>query len=125
VGIFKAPRISSSERENLLLSISEVVYDLTNGLLYTGDGETLGGVPVGSGVGKKTYKFVITALDISNKQITLNSIPPFPSEVELEFVGGITQLNGIDYQITNNILHWNGLGLDNFIEENDTLIIHY
>jgi len=125
VGIFKAPRISSSERENLLLSISEVVYDLTNGLLYTGDGETLGGVPVGSGVGKKTYKFVITALDISNKQITLNSIPPFPSEVELEFVGGITQLNGIDYQITNNVLHWNGLGLDNFIEENDTLIIHY
>ena len=125
MGIFKAPRISSSERENLLLSISEVVYDLTNGLLYTGDGETLGGVPVGSGVGKKTYKFVITALDISNKQITLNSIPPFPSEVELEFVGGITQLNGIDYQITNNVLHWNGLGLDNFIEENDTLIIHY
>ena len=108
-----------------MLSISEVVYDLTNGLLYTGDGETLGGVPVGSGVGKKTYKFTITALDLSNKEITLNSIPPFPSEVELEFVGGITQLNGIDYQITNNVLHWEGLGLDNFIEENDILIIHY
>ena len=125
MGIFKAPRISTTERENLLLSISEVVYDLTNGLLYTGDGETLGGVPVGSGVGKKTYKFTITSVELSNKQITLNSIPPFPNEVELEFVGGITQLNGIDYEVTNNILHWNGLGLDNFIEENDTLIIHY
>lgn len=125
MGIFKAPRISTTERENLLLSISEVVYDLTNGLLYTGDGETLGGVPVGSGVGKKTYKFTITPVELSNKQITLDSIPPFPNEVELEFVGGITQLNGIDYEVTNNILHWNGLGLDNFIEENDTLIIHY
>ena len=125
MGIFKAPRISTTERENLLLSISEVVYDLTNGLLYTGDGETLGGVPVGSGVGKKTYKFTITSVELSNKQITLNSIPPFPNEVELEFVGGITQLNGIDYEVTNNILHWNGLGLDNFIEENDILIIHY
>lgn len=105
--------------------MSEVVYDIDNGLLYTGDNATSGGIPVGSGVGKKPIKHTVTPQEILDKSITLENAPKFPNEVEVEFVGGITQLNGIDFEIQNNLLQWTGLGLDNFIEENDILIIRF
>lgn len=125
MGIFKAPRISSPERQGVVLALSEIVFDTDNGLFYTGDDATLGGLLINAGVGKKQITHYVTSLEIINKQIELSSAPAIPNEVELQFINGTSQVNGVDFSISGNFLHWDGLGLDNFIEENDILIIRF
>lgn len=125
MGIFRAPRITSAERAGVILTLSEIVFDVDNGLFYTGDDATLGGLPINEGVGKKQITHFVTSSEVDNKQIELSSIPIFPNEVELQFINGTSQINGVDFSVSENVLQWDGLGLDNFIEENDILIIRF
>jgi len=124
MAIFKAPRITTSQRMGLVLEQSEIVYDVTQNLFYGGDGVSMGGKPMGSGQSEKDV-IQLTQQDILNKSVQLSKAPTFPSNVTLLPVGGIPQLNGVDFQVSGNVVSWNGLGLDNFLEEEEVLIIQY
>lgn len=124
MAIFKAPRITTSQRMGLVLEQSEIVYDVTQNLFYGGDGLTMGGKPMGSGQSEKDV-IQLTEQHILNKSVQLSKAPTFPNTVTLVPVGGIPQLNGVDFQVSGNVVSWNGLGLDNFLEEEEVLIIQY
>lgn len=127
MAIFKAPRITTAQRTTLVLQEAEVVYDINEQIYYGGDGISLGGFPIGSNVGSSVGPEIIpiTDLDITNKYITLKKAPLNPDAVVLDIVGGIPQINGVDFRVDGNILSWDGLGLDNFIDNTDVLIVQY
>lgn len=123
MAIFKAPRITSQQRISILLEASEIVYDTDESVFYGGNGEDLGGFRIGSGFGIYVFNYSLLQSDINNKFIILPFEPYSPSNVRLNIAGGIEQVNGIDFSVSGDVLSWNNLGLDNFLEENDTLII--
>jgi len=126
MAIFKVPKITTEQRASLVLGLSEVVMDVNQNVFYGGDGVTLGGFPLGAGATLTVETITITQQMIQEKKLTLQRPPLYPSKVQLDFVGGIPQLNGIDYEIiSGNVLSWDSKGLDNFIEENDVVIISY
>lgn len=70
-------------------------------------------------------KIILTQQDIDNKQIQLSSIPPSPDNVVVFPEGGIAQIAGIDFAVQNDVLTWDTLGLDGFLDLGETLIIQY
>jgi hypothetical protein len=126
MAIFKTPRATTSQRSSLLLEAGEIVYDTDQKVFYGGNGITLGGFPLGASIsGGIPETFTLTQQDILNKYVTLSITPYVPEAVELDILGGIPQRNGVDFVVENNILKWDGLGLDNFLEENDVLVVQY
>jgi hypothetical protein len=123
MAIFKAPRITSQQRITILLQASEIVYDTDEAVFYGGDGFQVGGFRIGSGASVTVFNYTLNSTDIDNKFINLPFQPLSPSSVRLNIVGGIEQVNGVDFTVSGSILSWNGLGLDDFLEEGDTLII--
>jgi hypothetical protein len=128
MAILRVPRISSIDRAGLLLQVGEVVYDTDENIFYGGNGVQYGGFPIGIGVNGGTLVTQIVTLteeNILTKQLILNTIPVNSNLVQLTPVNGIPQLNSVDFQVNLNILSWNGLGLDGFLEVGDILIIEY
>jgi hypothetical protein len=127
MAVFKAPKITTTQRESLILDVSEVVFDLDGSIFYGGDGVTIGGFPIGQGVQNSIAPQIITLTqtDIDNKYVVLNTIPLVPEALAIIPVGGPEQLYEIDYEIIGNILSWNGLGLDGFLNDTDKLIVRY
>lgn len=127
MAVFKAPKITTTQRQSLVLDVSEVVFDLDESIFYGGDGTTIGGFPIGQGVQTSLVPQIVTLTqtDIDNKYITLNITPIVPESLTVSPVGGPEQLYGIDYEITGNILSWDGLGLDGILDNTDKLIIRY
>lgn len=125
MAVFKAPKITSSQRKNLILDTSELVYDVNAKIFYGGDGATPGGFPVGTGVGPSIQRIELTQEDINNKYVTLPSTPLSSSSVLLIPEGGIPQVYGVDFEIVGNRLRWDGLGLDNFLDISDVLLVQY
>jgi hypothetical protein len=128
MAIFKVPRITTIQRLTLLLEVGEIVYDTDQNIFYGGNGIENGGFPIGSGINSSTNVTEIITLtqeNIDNKEVVLNSIPIIPESVQLTPNGGIPQINGIDFQVNLNILTWNSLGLDGFLEVGDILIVQY
>ena len=72
-----------------------------------------------------TVQVTLTAQQISNKEIILTITPSVPGAVTLVPEGGIPQVNGIDFEVSGNILSWEGLGLEGFLELGELLIIQY
>lgn len=125
MAIFKVPRITTIQRNGITLEASEIVYDTDANKFYGGDGATSGGVELGSGGLANSETFILTSVEIASKQITLSKEPLFPQTVTLLPVGGIHQINGIDFQVVGAVVSWDGLGLDNFLEIGDTLIVQF
>jgi hypothetical protein len=101
---------------------NDLYLDLSNGYLY----KKLSGVwGYQAYITPQQKKFTISAADISAKQITLVPTPNDPDEVTLEFLTGGGQENGVDFEVTSNVISWDGLGLDGFIELGDNLVIQY
>ncbi len=125
MAIFKAPKITTVQRSNLVLEGSEVVYDVDQKAFYGGDGATNGGFPIGANAGSIFKRIELTQQDIDNKFVTLASTPLIPSSVILSCEGGIDQVYGIDFIIVGNQIRWEGLGLDNFLDETDVLLVQY
>jgi hypothetical protein len=101
---------------------SDLYLDLDNGFMYKKIEDTweyqLYTYP-------QTAKFVISPLNVTEKQITLYPIPNNSSFVTLEFLQGGGQENGVDFNVVGGVLSWNGLGLDGFIESGDIIIVKY
>lgn len=127
MAIFRAPRLTTTQRATLTLASSEIVYDTDQKTFYGGDNLTVGGFPIGSGVGKKFQLIEITSQMVIDKQLELTSIPLFPSGISLEFINGTRQLYGVDFTLipSTKIISWDGLGLDGFIESGDVIYIQY
>jgi hypothetical protein len=125
MAIFKAPKLTTSQRNNLVLEVSEFVYDLDQKAFYGGDGSSAGGFLVGATSGFIIEKIQLTQQNINDKFVTLAQTPLISSAVIVTPEGGITQVNGIDYSITGNKLSWENLGLDGFLDNTDVLIIQY
>jgi hypothetical protein len=126
MAIFKVPRITTAQRAGLVLDQAEIVFDTNLNTYFGGDGITAGGISLASGqAGYVVEIFTLIQADIDNKQITLSNAPVVPSSVKLLPQGGIEQIYGIDFDVTNNILQWNGLGLDNFLEVGDIITVTY
>jgi hypothetical protein len=127
MAIFRVPKITSQDRSQLLLSSSEIVYDTDRESFYGGDGATLGGFEVGKNVGLKikTESFLLTQENIDSKSITLLKEPSNSNDIVFFPEGGIRQRNSIDFNVTENILSWDGLGLDGFMEVDDVVNITY
>jgi hypothetical protein len=125
MAIFKAPKVTTAQRNALTLDVSELVYDIDQKAFYGGDGSTQGGFLVGESSGFIVEKIELTQDDINNKYVTLAQTPLVPSAVIIDISGGTSQLNGIDYEIIGNKVSWNELGLDGFLDNTDVLIIQY
>lgn len=125
MAVFKAPRISSSQRATLTLEASEIVYDTDLNSFYGGNGIDLGGFPIGQGASSSNLTYTLTELDVQRSFIVLPNEPFSPSTVKLDVFGGIPQINGIDFIVSGDVLSWSGLGLDNFLEPGETLLIQY
>jgi len=125
MAIFKAPKITTTQRVGLLLEKSEIVYDTDSNLFYGGNGSDLGGFPIGQGASQTYLSYTLTSQDIQNKFITLPETPNNPELLRLNIIGGIEQINSIDFTVSGAIVSWNALGLDSFLEENDILTIQY
>lgn len=126
MAIFKAPRITTAQRLPLLLQASEIVYDVDTKSFWGGNGITLGGFPLGAGFAEgETQIVTLTQEDIDNASVTLERLPLSPSFLTVEVIGGIIQLPGIDYETIGQELSWAELGLDDFLEVGDILIINF
>lgn len=125
MAVFKAPRISSSQRATLILEASEIVFDTDLNSFYGGNGIDVGGFPIGQGASGNKLTYTLSELDIQRAFIVLPNEPFSPDKVTLDIFGGIPQKNGIDFIVTGDVLSWSGLGLDNFLESGETLLIQY
>jgi hypothetical protein len=67
----------------------------------------------------------ITAQEALDKELTLAQTPTNENDVRLDIISGTTQEQGTDYNVTGNILTWDGLALDLTLHENDKLRIIY
>jgi hypothetical protein len=129
MAILKVPRITTEQRLNIILQEAEIVYDTELKLYFGGDSETEGGFPIGNGSdATESYVEVLTINqdNIDTKTITLQDEITSPSKTKFSFINGTTQLLGIDYEFVDTFtIGWNGLGLDNFIEVSDVVLIEY
>lgn len=125
MAIFKAPKVTTIQRNALTLEVSELVYDIDQKAFYGGDGTTTGGFLIGETSGFVVENIDLTQNDIDNKFVTLSRTPLVPDAVILNIDGGIPQINGVDFVVLGNKISWSGLGLDGFLEETDVLIIQY
>jgi len=125
MAIFKAPKLTSAQRNNLVLEVSELVYDLDQKAFYGGDGSVSGGFLVGATSGFIVETIELTQQNINDKFVTLAQTPLISSAVIVTPEGGISQVNGVDYSIIGSKLSWENLGLDDFLDSTDVLIIQY
>ena len=70
-------------------------------------------------------EFTLNGADITNKFVTLPSIPTAPALSVLTNLQGLQQEYGVDYTIVGNQLRWNGLGLDGFFVSGNKFTVQY
>ena len=71
------------------------------------------------------FYHTISAVEHSNKEFILPSIPYDPLKVMVDIINGPSQQIGLDFQISGNILSWSGMGLDGILETNDVIRLFY
>ena len=63
--------------------------------------------------------------NILDKNVDIGDVPQNPNNVVVTPTGGPVQVVNLDYSVQNNILSWDGLGLDTFLEAGDVLVVQY
>ena len=125
MAIFKAPRISTTQRMSLILQSSEIVFDTDLNMFFGGNDLQLGGFPMGRGAEPTSRQVTLTSTDIANKKVILESAPINPLSVSLIPDGGIQQRNEIDFEVIGNEISWNGMGLDGIMEAGEIIFLTY
>lgn len=127
MAIFKVPKITTYDRNNIVLDVSEIVYDTDIKSYFGGDGETQGGFEIGktAGIKTKTETIILSADNIANKKFLLENQPISVDTTIFLPEGGITQRPIIDYNLDINYVIWEGLGLDGFLEEGEVVRFTY
>lgn len=127
MAIFRVPKITTTDRSQLVLSESEIVYDKDVASFFGGDDSTLGGFEIGkyAGLKVKTEMLVMTQAIIDNKSLSLQKQPATPNDILFLPQGGIRQDYGTEFTLNENVINWQNLGLDGFLEINDIINITY
>ncbi len=126
MAIFKAPRITTLQRLSLVLQPSEIVYDLDTKSFWGGNGDTLGGFPIGVGSAEGSFEYItLTQENIDSKSVQLSRAPISQNHIVIEVIGGITQLYGVDYTTNLDIMSWDGLGLDGYLIAGDIILVSF
>lgn len=76
----------------------------------------------------KVDHFTLTGTDITNKYVTLTSVPAVATRVILLVAGAPNQQYSIDYQmdaVNTDRLTWDSLDLDGILEDGDKLTVKY
>ena len=74
----------------------------------------------------QSYRRTVTVTNINNKYMELTPAPLNGAEVQVVVLGGIEQVNGIDFEILNgNQLSWASKGLEADLLPGDQLLIKY
>jgi hypothetical protein len=69
--------------------------------------------------------FTLTPTDISNKYVTLTSVPTDVDKTALNVIGGDMQEYAVDFTVTGNQLSWSSLGLDGVLVSGDVLLVQF
>jgi hypothetical protein len=126
MAILRVPKITTSQRLELILSDSEIVYDSDLKRYYGGDNIRTGGFPIGEGAEPYIETIIINQTQLDEKKIILENFVSNVNKTRFTFINGTTQLLNIDYIfIDNQTISWDNLGLDNFIEIGDIILIEY
>ena len=76
--------------------------------------------------GTYARSFILTQENLDSKSIELPFYTTNPMDVKVFPEGGIQQVYGKDFEVVGgNILTWDNLGLDNFLEVSESLIIQH
>jgi hypothetical protein len=73
----------------------------------------------------KRELITLTQEMIENKFLELQSTPSSEASVQVIPQGGPAQFPGEDFSVIQNIITWNLLGLDGFLDIGDKLLIYY
>jgi hypothetical protein len=155
MAILRVPRITTAQREVLVLLDGEIVFDTELQKFYGGDGVTVGGLPVGVGIPEggdpgsllaksssvdfdtewisqdslsqewQTEAFTLTEAHILEKKIALQYQPKSAQAVRFLPDCGPEQRLGVDYIVSGSEILWNGLTLDGFLEIGETIRVVY
>jgi hypothetical protein len=155
MAILRVPRITTLQREPLILLDGEIVFDTDKGKFFGGNGVTPGGLPVGVGVPEggatgdllikasnvdfdtewlsqdelsqkwKSEAITITEAHVSEKKFALSFTPKAREAVRFVPDGGPEQRLGVDYDVLGNEILWNGLTLDGFLEVGEVIRVTY
>lgn len=155
MAVLRVPRITTAQRLNLVLLDGEIVYDTDRLKFYGGNGLTAGGFPIGNGVppggitgdllakasaidfdtewvsqnsliqGFTTDIFTLDNIALTDKKIKLSNIPKSIQGVRFVPDGGIEQRIGIDYNLINDEITWDGFSLDGFLELGEIIRVTY
>lgn len=91
--------------------------------VYSGGAWTI--LSAASGISYSVNIYTLNSTDISNKFVLLSDIPTTPSDTILNIIGGIVQDYGNDYEVSMNILSWDGLGLESILSVGDKIIVQF
>lgn len=126
MAIFKVPKINTIDRQALVLELSELVFDTDEKRFYGGDGLTNGGTIVGAeSILQIKEKIIVTQDIIDNNRIDLNFIPLSNFPLTLNPVGGVEQVETIDYERDATGVSFLNLGLENFFELGEEIVFTY
>ena len=127
MAIFRLPKITTTERTQIILSPAEIVFDIDTCTFYGGDGSTLGGFEIGKDIQLKLKKETISLNqgNIDTKKVTLIHDPQDVENIIFIPQGGIEQIYDVDFTVKGKEVHWNGLGLDGFLELDDIINVIY
>lgn len=127
MAIFRLPKITTTERTQIILSPAEIVFDINTSTFYGGDGSTLGGFEIGKDIQLKLKKETISLNqgDIDNKKVTLIHDPQDVENMIFIPQGGIEQIYNVDFTVVGKEVRWNGLGLEGFLELDDIINVIY
>ena len=126
MGVFKVPKATTTQRMSLVLDKAEIVYDTDMNLYFGGDGETYGGFPIGNGTNTNiTEVITISNQDVINKYVTLSNAVYADEGTVLYLDGSPPQVYGDDFSIDQQIISWDGLGLDGLVYAGDKIVVTY
>jgi hypothetical protein len=109
--------VNNEEGVSVEVSITEtLIVEVSAGII---------GLKGADGIGANVEIFNLTEEDIETKKVHLSGIPQNSLNVELTPYGGLSQRNGVDYTVSGNMITWDGLGLDSFLDITDTIVIRY
>lgn len=103
------------------------MFDTNLGIFFGGDGITQGGIELGSQGGIRIFQeiFTITQDNINDGTLVLARQPISPSTTSLVPIGGPPQVYSVDFEVIGDVVSFVGLGLENFLEVGERLIITY
>ena len=126
MAILKVPRITENERLGIILQSGEIVFDIDEKKYFGGDDIRAGGFPLGEGTKPNYETREITIQEIEDKNILLLGNASTTEGFGFHFINGTSQVINIDFfLLSDNIISWENMGLDGFIEAGDLIKLEY